>query len=506
MATPQDNPSRRLFLKTAAISSVASLSHIALAEKRPDHDSPPNIVIIYADDMGYGDLAVQNPHSKIPTPHLDALARDGMRFTDAHSSSGICTPSRYALLTGRYHWRKFHGIVNSFDGPVFDDELTLSNMLRQHGYATACIGKWHLGWDWEAIRIGERRPEKVGARPGDYDWTQPVPGGPSARGFEYYFGDDVPNFPPYAWMENDRLQTIPTEPFKADPVPQEGAPEGRPGPMTPGWRLDAVMPTLTKKAVEWINQQKDSGKPFFLYFPWTSPHAPIVPTPEFQGKTEAGPYGDFVHQSDWSAGQILEALDANGFRDNTLVIFTCDNGPEHYAYERIRKTGHRSMGGLRGLKRDIYEGGHRVPCVMRWPSVIAPGRVCDALIGQVDIMATIAAIIGFTLPDGAAEDSLNLLPLLRGDTPRTPIRAMHIHNTFEDRYAVRKGNWVFLNAKSGAHSRVPEWFDKENGYEPNPYEKALYNLEVDISQRNNLVAQHPELAAEMETLLQNHLK
>jgi arylsulfatase A len=341
----------------------------------------PNIVIMYADDMGYGDLGVQNPESKIPTPNLDRLAGEGIRFTDAHSSSGVCTPSRYALLTGRYHWRKFHGIVNAFGGSVFDAQrLTLPEMLKEKGYRTACIGKWHLGWAWDAIRKARVNGKKQGANPDDFDWSRPIPDGPLAHGFDHYFGDDVPNFPPYTWIENDRVLIRPTEPYKPNPMPAEGAPEGRSGPMVAGWRQDQVMPRLTEKAVEWIGRQKGRNRPFFLYFPWTSPHAPIVPAREFQGKTKAGAYGDFVFQSDWSAGQVLEALDSNGFRDNTLVIFTSDNGPEKYAYDRIRNSRHRSMGPLRGVKRDIWEGGHRIPFVVRWPGVIEPGRVSGALV------------------------------------------------------------------------------------------------------------------------------
>ena len=496
---------RRAFLQ-----SLTAMAAAAMLPRRGNADDSarnlPNIVILYADDMGYGDLTAQNPDSKIPTPHLDRLAREGMRFTDAHSSSGICTPSRYALLTGRYHWRKFHGIVNSFEGSVFDaEETTLPGLLQQAGYRTACIGKWHLGWDWDAIRVGESSDRRDGPRPEEFDWTQPVPDGPLAHGFDYYFGDDVPNFPPYAWIENDRLITTPTEMYAPDPIPEEGQHEGRPGPMTADWRLDAVMPRLTEKAVEWIAEQKDNEQPFFLYFPWTSPHTPIVPAPEFQGKTEAGPYGDFVYQSDWSAGEIMRALDEHGFADNTLVVFSSDNGPEHYAYDRVRNTGHRSMGTLRGLKRDIYEGGHRVPTIMRWPGVIEPGSVCDALVSQVDILATVAAIVNVKVPEGTAEDSHNLLPLLQGETPQTPIRDIHIHNTY-NRYAIRQGHWVFINARSGAHSNVPDWFNEENDYEPNPHEKALYNLSEDISQRKNLLEEYPEKAAELESLLNQHLR
>lgn len=497
---PRFQTTRRSFLRVAAAGTLAGMLPRPGAAQS-NASPPPNIVILYADDMGYGDLATQNPDSKIPTPNLDALARDGMRFTDAHSSSGICTPSRYALLTGGYHWRRFHDIVHSLGPSVFSDELTLPEMLRQRGYHTACIGKWHLGWDWESIRTGPPSDEKTGAKPGDYDWSKPVPGGPTAHGFDYYFGDDVPNFPPYTWMENDRILETPTEMYASNPVPEEGAAEGRPGPMAPGWRLDAVMPRLTEKAVAWIGAQKNADKPFFLYFPWTSPHAPIVPTDAFKGKSGAGPYGDFVCQSDWSAGQVLKALDENGFHDNTLVIFACDNGPETYAYPRIQKYRHRSMGPLRGLKRDIYEGGHRTPLVMCWPGVIPPGSVCEALVGQVDLMATLAAITGCSLPETAAPDSYDLTPLLRGEVPDPPIRTAHVHNTFEKHYAIRQGDWVLIDARSGYKSKAPKWFDEMNGYEPNPHEQALYNLREDIAQRTNRIEEFPEKAAAMKQLL-----
>lgn len=487
------------------VSTILALCLLApLGCQKDSGKTLPNIVIIYADDMGYGDLNIQNPDSKIPTPNLDQLTREGVRFTNAHSSSGICTPSRYALLTGRYHWRKFHGIVGSFGESVFSkDRLTLPEMLRTQGYRTACIGKWHLGWNWDAIkRDGAQSDRKKGYPPDAFDWSKPIPDGPLAHGFDYYFGDDVPNFPPYTWIENDRVLAAPSVPLVPNPKPSEGSPESRGGPMVEGWRQDQVMPRLTEKVVEWIGQQKENDKPFFLYFSWTSPHAPIVPTKEFQGKTKAGGYGDFMYQSDWTAGQVLKALDENGFRENTIVIFTSDNGPEKYAYNRIRNFQHRSMGPLRGLKRDIWEGGHRVPFVIRWPGIIKTGQTSNALISQIDLMATIAAIVDYNLPANAAEDSHNFLPLLHGKSEYEGIREAHIHNTKTDHYAIRKGEWVLIDAKSGGVSKVPEWFNKKNGYEPNSYNEALYNLHEDIAQRKNLAAEYPEKVTELRALLQ----
>lgn len=460
----------------------------------------PNIVILYADDMGYGDLGIQNPESKIPTPHLDGLAREGTRFTDAHSSSGICTPSRYALLQGRYHWRKFHDIVNSFDQPVLDnDRLTIAQLLRSKGYRTACIGKWHLGWDWNAIKKPAARDKPQPFAPADLDWSRPIPGGPLAHGFDYYFGDDVPNFPPYTWFENDHVITEPTVMLDTTAKTAEGSWEARPGPSVKDWDFWSVMPTLTKRAVEWIGQQK-SNEPFFLYLPFTSPHAPIVPTKEFVGRSQANGYGDFVVQTDNTVGQVLQALQQHGFASNTLVIFSADNGPERYAYARIRDFNHRSMGPLRGLKRDIWEGGHRVPFIVRWPGVVPAGKVSDGLISQIDLWATLAAIVEAEIPAGSAEDSYNQLGLLKGVSPS--VRETLVHNTNAKGYALRHGDWVLIAAETGGISQVPPWFDKVNGYPKNSFPGELYNLREDLAQKHNLYGERPEQVQQLTHLLE----
>ncbi len=466
----------------------------------------PNIVILYADDMGYGDLAIQNPQSKIPTPHLDRLARAGMRFTDAHSSSGVCTPSRYALLTGRFHWRKFHGIVNAFGPPVLDAaELTLPEMLKAQGYRTACVGKWHLGWNWRDIqRPGAApKPDAKGRNPifepDAFDWSRPVSGGPLSHGFDYYFGDDVPNFPPYAWFENDRIISAPTASLTLTAKTAEGAWEARPGPMTPGWDFYAVVPELTRKAVDWIAGQRGRTEPCFLYVPVNSPHAPIVPTAEYVGKSQAGGYGDFMTQTDAEAGRILRALEENGFAENTIVIFTADNGAEGYAYDRVRNFQHRSSGPLRGVKRDLYEGGHRVPFLVRWPGVVPAGSVSDALVSQIDLMATLAAVVGFDLPANSAHDSHNLLPVWQQNAP-SPRRSL-VHNTVANAYAVRHDSWVLIAHATGAHTRVPPWFDVQHGYRANESPGELYDLAADLAQKNNLYATKPEKVAELTALL-----
>jgi arylsulfatase A len=461
----------------------------------------PNIVILYADDLGYGDLSCQNPESRIPTPSLDRLARDGMRFTDAHSSSGVCTPSRYALLTGRYHWRKFHGIVDSFGGSVFDEaRVTLPELLRTKGYATACFGKWHLGWGWEAIKRPGARPEKGrrGYRADAFDWSRSVPDGPLDHGFDRYFGDDVPNFPPYTWIENDRVLEAPTVRHVPVPRPKEGSPECRPGPAVPDWRLDAVMPELTRRAVEYLASRRGAARPFFLYFAFTSPHAPIVPTAKWQDRTKAGPYGDFVAQTDDTVRQVLEALEANGHADRTIVIFSSDNGPEAYAYERVRRVEHRSMHFLRGVKRDIYEGGHRVPMIVRWPGRIEAGQVSDALLSQIDIYATLAEVVGTAIGEGQAEDSISQLPLWLGRGPGA--RTSLVHNTRPNAYALREGDWFYLDAATGHHSKCPQWFAEAEGFSVDEG-PALYDLRVDPRQRENRAEEHPGKVRAMKALL-----
>ena len=472
----------------------------------------PNIVILYADDMGYGDLNIQNPDSKIPTPYLDQLARDGMRFTDAHSSSGVCSPSRYALLTGTYHWRRQHSIIGSFGGPFFNDsDITLSQVLNDNGYNTGMIGKWHLGWNWEFKSESSGEVTLFGRthqyyNPDEVVWDRSITGGPVDRGFDYYFGDGTINFPPYAWIENDRVLVAPTEVMLPDNIGFETAEEAwefRPGPRVKGWNPYEVLPTMTEKAVEWINSQS-SDQPFFLYFSFTSPHTPIIPNEEFIGKSGAGGYGDFVYQTDWVVGQILDALKENGFADNTIVIFSSDNGPERFAYQRAVTYDHFSMGDFRGVKVDIWEGGHRVPMILRWPGHVAPGTVSDKLVSQIDYMATLAAATGITLPEDAAPDSYNFLPTLLGEGYDFPEREILIHNTYASRWAVRQGDWLYMDTNSGEHRVMPQFFKDLRGYTDFETDGLLFNLKDDPGQRINLYEQYPERVRDMHRLIQEY--
>ncbi len=469
--------------------------------------SSPNIVYILADDLGYGDLGCYNKSSKIPTPNLDRLALDGMRFSDAHAPSSVCTPTRYALLTGRYCWRsrmKF-GVLTPWGASLIEPgRLTVPALLKQHGYATGCIGKWHLGWTWPTK---DGAPPKSGSdRLSNVDFTKPIADGPTTHGFDYYFGVDVPNYPPYCFIENDRTVGIPSV---------VNRPEfNRPGPMLPGWQWVEIMPELTRRAVKFIEASVKTTppKPFFLYLPLTAPHYPVVPAPEFQGKSQAGEYGDFVAQVDATVGQVLDSLKRAGVERDTLIIFTADNGPEVVeikpgAYDRAQQYGHFSMGNLRGAKRDTWEGGHRVPFLARWPGKIKAGAVSEETICHVDLLATVAAQLGVQLPADAGEDSYNLLPVLYGRPFSRPLRTATVHHSGSGKFAIRQGNWVLIDAPTGddnGRSGEPPWLKQARGYAAHDQPGELFDLRQDVSERKNLYADQPEKVQQLKTLLENY--
>lgn len=501
------------FLRPSCPSSVNVFGALVLCFACSSHalraSDPPNIVYILADDLGYGDLGCYNPESKIPTPRLDQLATQGMRFSDAHSPSSVCTPTRYALLTGRYAWRTRlqRNVLGPWDKPLIaPDRLTVGKLLQQHDYETACIGKWHLGQDY-ATTDGKPVIGGVKNALSNVDFNKPMSNGPITRGFDHYFGTIVPNYPPYCFFENDRTVGIPS-------LPMSGANFNIPGPTVPGWKLENVLPDLTSHAVQWIEKTAPAKKPFFLYFALTSPHYPVVPAPEFVGKTKVGAYGDFVHQTDWSIGQLLDALDRVGVADNTLVIFTSDNGAEVTGevkpgtYDRVQKFAHRSSGELRGAKRDAWEGGHRVPFIARWPEKIQPGTVSDETICHVDFMATVAAILGHKLPDNAAEDSVSILPALLGEQLTTPLREATVHHSARGKFAIRQGDWVFIDAPSGDDNGTngePAWLKSERGYTTHEQPCELFNVRDDLSQRHNRYADQPDIAGKLASLLKKYI-
>jgi len=499
----------------------------------------PNIVYILADDLGYGDLTCYNKDSKIPTPNLDRLAAQGVRFTDAHAPSALCTPTRYALLTGRYAWRTaLHGVLFPWGTPLIDAQrLTAPQLLKNHGYSTACIGKWHLGFDWPTK---DGQPATFNPdRPCNVDFTKPIANGPTTRGFDYYFGVDVPNFPPFCYIENDRTVGQPIDPESIanfikmttkhrDRFPGNWHTNMLPvgahtclwvGPILSDWNWEDIQPELGRRAEAFIERaSKDpSRKPFFLYFSLTGPHSPVVPTKEFISKSKAGDHGDFVVQIDAMIGQLMETLERAGVAENTIVIFTSDNGPDTCdsqwgAYNRALMFGHYSMGPLRGVKRDTWEGGHRVPFIVRWPAKIKPGGVSDEVISHVDFIATCAALLDAKLPENMAEDSYNVLPALLGEPHEKPIRPAMVLNSSMGDYAIRGGDWIYIDAPTGDSTLLanmpgggePVWLKRERGYTHDLTPGLLYNLKEDISQRHNLYAEHPEKVKELKALLEKY--
>jgi arylsulfatase A-like enzyme len=376
-------------------------------------------------------------------------------------------------------------------------------MFKQKGYSTGCFGKWHLGWDFDAIR-------KPGTKKGDpradsYDWTKRFPNGPLDQGFDYYFGDGTINFPPYCWIEGDRFVTIPTKPvIKSTPLAGGGS--FRKGPMAETWNPYDILPTITEKTVEWISKQK-KDQPFFAYLAFNSPHYPIVPNQEYHGKSKAGFYGDFVIETDAMVGKVMQALIKHGFSDNTLVVFSADNGPETHAFERLEEFDQWSSGKYRGVKRDIYEGGHRVPFIVRWPGKITPKSISNEVVSQVDLAATFAKIIDYPLREKEAIDSYNLLPVLESKKYSKPLRVATVQNTSPKKFALRQGDWVLIDAPTGAARKEKKDYLDSFGLEPygTGHSGLLFNLKNDPRQSQNLYNKYSDRAKRMKALLQEYL-
>ena len=452
----------------------------------------PNILIILADDLGYGDIRAYNPsRGKIATPHLDKLIAEGMRFTDGHSSSGVCSPSRYALLTGRYHWRTRlqTGIVGVFGEPLIAPErLTVAGLAKHHGYRTAAIGKWHLGWDWpipEADRALFRNfKEADPASPESHRaawakvFTQKIPGGPTSRGFDSYFGTDVPNWPPYCFIADDRTVGTPSEPLPKELFRNHLA--SLPGPALPGWRLENILPTLVDRACTFIGDAARRSDPFLLYLPLTTPHTPLAVNAEWKGKSGLNnAAADLIMETDAAVGKVLAALEASGAAKDTLVLFTSDNGFAPYVgVKDLEKQGHFPSGPLRDYKTSVYEGGHRVAFVARWPGQVAAGSTCDQLVHQADLIATVADILQAKLPANAAEDSYSFLPLLKGSA--APTRPHAISCASAGIPGLRVGNWKYIATQPA----------------------QLYDLAADLGETKNLAGEQPARVTEMKALLE----
>lgn len=479
-------------LCVSQLSATDPAPHLAAAGK-------PNIVIVLADDLGYGDVHCFDPaRCRITTPCVDRLAGEGLCFTDAHDGASLCTPSRYALLTGRFSWRTSlqNRVLDKYGSPLIAAErLTLPKLLQQQGYRTACFGKWHLGWDW-ALRQPDgsiaRCPQGVflRGREGEPVFEEPIAQGPITRGFDYYFGVDTPNLTPHTFLENDRMVVNPAKRDKW-------------GVSAPGWRADRMLPTIMEKTEAYIAERARDKKPFFLYLALTSPHSPIAPSAPFAGKSGISPEADFIMETDAALGRVADALEKAGLTENTLLIFTSDNGHQGYLdLTPYKKVGHRVNGPYKGYKNELSEGGHRIPLVVRWPGVVKPATHCGQLVCLSDLMATCAGLFAVKLPDNAAEDSVNFLPLLRGQD--TPTRRYLVNQSYATPpLAIRDGFWKLgMCPGYGAPlENLPMAAARARGLSP----VQLHNLHDDPGETTNLAEKHPEIVQRLRAQLEKYV-
>lgn len=455
----------------------------------------PNIVVILADDMGYGDVRALNGSSKIPTPHLDQLAADGMTFTDAHTPSAVCTPTRYGLVTGRYCWRTRlkRGVLNGYGEPLIDQSRqTIADFLGAQGYHTGIVGKWHLG-------LGFAKQEE------QFDFSKPVNDSPHTHGFA--FSHVIPaslDFPPYVYIRDGQITEFPKLVQPAVRFPKFL----RKGERSPEFVMEEVLDELASQADGYIQRQAKSEKPFFLYVPLTAPHKPVWPHPRFVGKTELGPYGDFVAQVDSTVGNILKSIDDAGIREKTLVIYTSDNGSfmfrkndenfvDHVEKETVqayRETNHTANGPFRGTKADIYEAGHHVPFFARWPGQIAAASKCAETICLTDLFRTAAEVAGREPESDAAPDSFSLWPLMKGQS-WTTLRAPVIHHSVDGMFAIRDGKWKLIAGNGSGGRAKPKGKPFQRPYQ-------LYDISADIAEAENLIDEHPEIAERLEKQLE----
>ena len=470
----------------------------------------PNIVYILCDDLGYGDVRCMNSQGKIPTPNIDRLATQGMIFTDAHSSSAVCTPTRYGILTGRYNWRSRlkNGVLGGMSPRLIEpDRLTVPALLKQHGYHTAAIGKWHLGMDWTLKPYAKPFGDNIekGEDGWRVDFSKPIRNGPNSIGFDYFYGISASlDMVPYTFIENDRVVKPPTEDKSFPMMLGRSGGATRRGPAAAAFEAADVLPTLMRKAVEYLEQRASAskrGQPFFLYLPLAAPHTPIAPTAEWQNKSGLNPYADFVMAVDADIGKIMTALERNDLAQNTLMIFTSDNGCSPQAnFPELLAKGHNPSAHFRGTKADIFEGGHRVPFIARWPGKIKAGSTSDQLICLNDLMATCAEIIGAKLPDNAGEDSVSILPALLGKA-KQPLREALVHHSINGSFAIREGNWkLAFCADSGGWS-APRPGNSEARQLP---ALQLYDLSKGIGETTNVHDEHPEVVARLTKLLEQY--
>lgn len=471
----------------------ASLVLVSCEDKKHVVPDRPNIVFILADDMGIGDLGCYNPESKIPTPAMDQLAKEGMMFTDAHTNSAVCSPTRYGILTGTYAFRTRlkSGVLWGSSKPLIKEgEATVASLLRKNGYNTACIGKWHLGLGWQTLEPGVELTDNWSVDNKKIDFSKPMLAGPNSVGFDYFFGiTGSLDMPPYLYIENQYAIGIPTD------ITREG---GREGMTVPGFKAKNVLPDFTTKAEDYIREQTP-GRPFFLYFPLSAPHTPIVPNDEFLGKSKAGNYGDFVVECDNTVARVVKVLKEKGIYDNTFLIVTSDNGssPHGFPIAQEIEYNHLTSNGYKGRKSHSYDGGHRVAFIAHWPKRIKPGTTSNEIICSTDLFATVADLLGHQLTIGEAQDSYSYLPVLKGEAYKSPIREATIHHSLNGDFSIRKGEWKYIDAKGhGGFAQIKE---------PVPDDTIqLYNMKTDYAETTNVYLEHPVVVKELKALLEKY--
>ena len=460
----------------------------------------PNIVYILADDMGSGDVMAYNKDCKFPTPNIDRLAAEGMQFMDAHSNSSVCTPTRYGILTGRYAWRTFlkTGVEHGHDMHMINPEReTVASLLKKQGYATACVGKWHLGMDWTSTdgkEIAQTKPQNV-------DFSAPMKNCPLDVGFDYYFGIAASlNMDPHAYIDGRHIQGTLEFLKDKEAVAARGLVGAKPGWAAKEFVQSQVLPDFTKKTCAWIRENKD--QPFFVYMPLNSPHSPIVPSSAFEGKSGITPHGDFCMETDWAVGEVLKTLDELGVADNTIVIFTADNGTSPGSkFDKAQAQGHYSSWIYRGLKGTTWEGGHRVPFLVRWPNGVKAGTVSDQLVCTTDLMATVADVIGEKLADNVGEDSVSFLPALKGEEiPNIGTRGV-VHHSDSGVFAIRRGKWKLLFDNKGGSRRT----NPKDKPVINSADLLLFDMENDVGETTNVSAEYPEVVESLKKLLAEYV-
>ncbi|HKI89974.1 MAG TPA: arylsulfatase [Draconibacterium sp.] len=478
--------------------------------KKDKTESRPNIVYILADDLGYGDISALNADSKIKTPNIDRLTTEGMVFRDAHSNSSVCTPTRYGILTGQYNWRSRikRGVLLGYSPSLIEETTpTIAKFLQKQGYTTGCVGKWHLGIDFKlkdgTYHHGEPgvdfSHELIAFNDADkIDFSQPAKGGPKGAGFDYsYILPASLDFEPYMYLENNLAVEAPTDSTPGNALDAKIYATGafwRPGRMSPSFKFEEVLPTFTSKAKNFIAQQKNADKPFFLYFPMNAPHTPWVPNEKFRGTSQVDEYGDYVQEVDDQVRQILETLKNNGMEDNTIVFFASDNGAYWYP-PFIEKYNHRSNYIFRGMKSDAWDGGHHIPFIVKWPGKIKAGSVSNQLTSLTDFFQTIRDLLGAPL-ENKPQDSFSLLPVLLGQKDsinRPPV----IHHSGSGKFAIRDGNWKMIEGLGSGGFSEPK--NPKPG--PGDPEGQLYNMKTDPQEKNNVYLSEKEKVNELKAEL-----